>query len=326
MGTDHGMRGSVETILSQALPFRERLNIRRTVFRGGPGPKVAVVSGIHGDELEGLYVCHRIAAWLEDLMASQPRALRGTIELYPGLNPLGLDTLERAVPVFATDLNRNFPGAPDGLLPQRMAAAAVEHLRDAALVVDIHSSNIYLREIPQVRISEDFAASLVPLAKCMNLDVIWVHGSVTVLQSTLAHSLNSLGIPCLVVEMGVGMRLTPSYTDQLTTGLIHAWKEIGVLDPEVPAAQTERSPLLADDSNVFYLNAGTSGLFVPSVEHWNTVRRDEVLGTIVSPLQGEVLSEVRAPVDGVLFTLREYPLVYEGSLMARIVATEAASP
>jgi hypothetical protein len=41
-----------------------------------------------------------------------------------------------------------------------------------------------------------------------------------------------------------------------------------------------------------------------------------------------VLSEVRSPVDGVLFTLREYPVVYEGSLMARIMAVrpDAARP
>jgi len=40
---------------------------------------------------------------------------------------------------------------------------------------------------------------------------------------------------------------------------------------------------------------------------------------IVSPHKRETLAEVRSPVDGVLFTLREYPIVYEGSLMARIM-------
>ena len=33
-------------------------------------------------------------------------------------------------------------------------------------------------------------------------------------------------------------------------------------------------------------------------------------------------AEVRSPVEGVLFTLREYPLVYEGSLLARIMETQ----
>ena len=51
------------------------------------------------------------------------------------------------------------------------------------------------------------------------------------------------------------------------------------------------------------------------------VPRGERLGVLVSAGAGDVLSEVRSPVDGVLFTLREYPIVYEGSLMARIVDT-----
>jgi predicted deacylase len=77
--------------------------------------------------------------------------------------------------------------------------------------------------------------------------------------------------------------------------------------------------LLADDGNVHYLNAETSGVFVPAIQHWMRVRKGQTLGAIVSPFAGEQLSEVCSPVDGVLFTLREYPLVYEGSLMARIV-------
>jgi hypothetical protein len=52
------------------------------------------------------------------------------------------------------------------------------------------------------------------------------------------------------------------------------------------------------------------------------VRAGQLLGRIVSPHRGGTAAEVLSPVDGVLFTLREYPLVYEGSLMARIAAAE----
>ncbi|HEX5037170.1 MAG TPA: M14 family metallopeptidase [bacterium] len=308
-----------DSILSLELPYRERLEIRRTVFQGGDGPRVGIVSGIHGDELEGLYVCHRLAAWLEDLAKTRPEALLGTVELYPGLNPLGLETLQRLVPVFDTDLNRNFPGHPEGLMPQRIADAAMKSLKGCALVLDIHASNIFLREIPQVRIASEFAANLVPLARKMNLNVIWVHGAMTVLATTLSHSLNSANTPCLVVEMGVGMRITPHFIDQLFAGILNAWKDLGVLAPDLPVPPVTHSPLLADDSNVHYANAAASGLFVPAHEHWKRLKKGDLLGRVVSPHQGAPLSEVRSPVDGILFTLREYPLVYEGSLMARIV-------
>jgi predicted deacylase len=311
---------NIETFFTIEMPFRERMEIRRTVFTGGDGPRVAVIAGVHGDELEGLFVCHRLAAWLDELQRTFPTSLLGKVELYPAINTLGLDTLTRGLPVFDTDLNRAFPGSPGGPLPERLAAALMTELSGASLVVDIHASNIYLREIPQVRINQEFDELLVPIARRMNLDLIWLHGAATVLETTVAHSLNSCGTPCLVAEMGVGMRITPEYCDQLVAGILTVWKDLGVLAPDVTLPETSHTPLIADDSNVHYLNAQTSGLFIPAAAHWTDVRCGEILGTIVSPFRGDILSEVRSPVDGILFTLREYPLVYEGSLMARVMA------
>ena len=311
---------NIETFFTIEMPYCERMEIRRSVFRGGAGPRVAVVAGVHGDELEGLYVCHLLAAWLDELQRSNPHGLLGCVELYPAINTLGLDTLTRGLPVFDTDLNRAFPGSAGGPLPERLAAALMTALSGSALVVDIHASNIYLREIPQVRINQEFDDLLVPIARRMNLDMIWLHGAATVLETTVAHSLNSCGTPCLVAEMGVGMRITPEYCDQLVAGILNVWKDLGVLAPDVAIPEAAHIPLIADDSNVHYLNAQTSGMFIPATSHWTDVRCGEVLGTIVSPFRGEILSEVRSPVDGVLFTLREYPLVYEGSLMARVMA------
>ena len=310
----------IETFFTIDMPYRERMEIRRTVFSGGDGPRVAVVAGVHGDELEGLYVCHRLAAWLDELQRTSPDSLLGNIELYPAINTLGLDTLTRGLPVFDTDLNRAFPGSSGGPLPERLAAAIMTALSGSALVVDIHASNIYLREIPQVRINQEFDDLLVPIARRMNLDLIWLHSAATVLETTVAHSLNSCGTPCLVAEMGVGMRITPEYCDQLVAGILAVWKDLGVLAPDVSIPETPHIPLIADDSNVHYLNAQTSGMFIPAASHWTDVRCGEILGTIVSPFRGAMLSDVRSPVDGILFTLREYPLVYEGSLMARVMA------
>ena len=228
----------IETFFTIDMPYCERMEIRRTVFSGGDGPRVAVVAGVHGDELEGLYVCHRLAAWLDELQRTSPGGLLGSVELYPAVNTLGLDTLTRGLPVFDTDLNRAFPGSAGGPLPERLAAALMTALSGAALVVDIHASNIYLREIPQVRINQEFDDLLVPIARRMNLDLIWLHGAATVLETTVAHSLNSSGTPCLVVEMGVGMRITPEYCDQLVAGILAVWKDLGVLAPDVAVPET----------------------------------------------------------------------------------------
>ena len=78
------------------------------------------------------------------------------------------------------------------------------------------------------------------------------------------------------------------------------------------------SPYVAEGDTVTFLNAETSGVFLTEMKTGVIVRQGELIGRIVSPLSGEVLSEVVSPVDGFLFTIRAYPIVYQGSLMGRI--------
>lgn len=46
-----------------------------------------------------------------------------------------------------------------------------------------------------------------------------------------------------------------------------------------------------------------------------------MVGQIVDSLRGEVLAEVVTPESGILFTIREYPVVDEGSLIGRLLVT-----
>ncbi len=317
------MEKRIETILSLELPYRETLKIQRSVYTGGAGPRVAVTSGAHGDELEGLFVCHRLAAWLEALGHRRPEALLGQVALYPGLNPLGLDTLERTIPIYHNDLNRNFPGHPDGLLPQRIAAAIMAHLQGTALVLDVHASNIYLREMPQIRLNQQFIERSMPLAQCLNMDVIWVRTPTQDLENSLAYNLNQRGELCLLVEMGAGMGLTPVFTEQLLIGILNLWRELGVLAADLELPAPSHQPIVADDNTIFHVNADHSGLFVTAMANGRKVAVGELLGRIVSPFEGAILAEIHSPVEGMVFTLRQYPLVYEGSLLARIAATSS---
>ena len=198
----------IQTIVSNALPIDERLLIQKNRLQHGDSPKrVCIVTGTHGDELEGQYVCFR----LNQIIREQIERLNGTVEIYPALNPLGIDSITRGIPTFDLDMNRIFPGNPEGTMAEQAAHAILQDLRGADMVIDIHSSNIFLREIPQVRINIQTADRLVPYARLLNMDFIWVHEAATVLEATLAHSLNSIGTPTLVVEMGVGMRINHSF-------------------------------------------------------------------------------------------------------------------
>lgn len=302
----------IENVAEAMLPVDEKYEIKKNRIQHGTSHKrICIVTGTHGDELEGQYVCYELQKVLK-----QRDDLDGIVDIYPSLNPLGMDSMNRKVPFFDLDMNRVFPGDAKGSLVESVAYDIVNDLKGADLVIDIHASNVYLKEIPQIRINTLQSKELVPLAKKMNVDYIWVHSASTVLESTLAYSLNEMHTPTLVVEMGVGLRITEVYGNQLIDGILNIMKEFKMLSKEVPQV---KEPIISLDKNVHFLNAKYAGLFLPITSHENIVEEGSLIGTIVNPLTGEVLDTIYSPCHGLLFTLREYPLVNEGSLIGRIL-------
>ena len=100
-------------------------------------------------------------------------------------------------------------------------------------------------------------------------------------------------------------------------GICTLMKELGIWSGEVV---TPKEPIISEDGEVSFINAGKSGVFVPCVEHWKNVRKGGHIGDILNPLTGEINERISSPTDGIVFTLREYPIVNEGSLIARILA------
>ena len=68
--------------------------------------------------------------------------------------------------------------------------------------------------------------------------------------------------------------------------------------------------------------ADAAGIFVPCVSFGDTVSKGDHIGDVLNPLTSEIVEEVKAVCDGMIFTLREYPVVYGGSLLARILMKE----
>jgi hypothetical protein len=307
---------SIKSICSVNLPVDETLNIKKNRFepdKTGTKKRISIVTGIHGDELEGQYVCFEVARRIKE----HPECLTGIVDIYPAMNPLGIDSMTRGIPGFDLDMNRIFPGQKNGTMTEYAAHKIIEDLTGSDLCVDIHASNIFLTEIPQIRINELHREVLVPIAELMNVDFIWVHGASTVLESTLAYSLNSTGTPTLVVEMGVGMRITKEYCIQLVDGIFHTMKHMGIWQGETAEVRT---PIVADEAErVVFFNAPKSGIFLPTAKHWKMLEAGDEVGCIIDPLEGDVLCRITAEDRGILFTIREYPVVDEGSLIGRLL-------
>ena len=92
--------------------------------------------------------------------------------------------------------------------------------------------------------------------------------------------------------------------------------EMGIWTGEVPSTQL---PAISSDGKVEFIRSDVEGIFLPRSKHNHFVCVGELIGEIVDPMTGQVKKQVKAGKDGLLFTLRNYPVVYEGDLLARIL-------
>jgi len=306
----------VKQLVSFALPVGENLTLMKNrIMKEGTkdsDPRISIVTGIHGDELEGQYVCYELTRRINENL----NCLTGILDIYPAINPLGLDTASRYVPKSDIDLNRMFPGSKSGTLMEKLAAVVVDDLIGSDICIDLHASDIFVKEIPQVRVSEHFAEKLLPFAKLLNVDMVWMNATATVHESTLAHTLNSMSVPTLVIEMGLGKKINRAFGNQIVDGILNLMHEMGFWKQEIADIKT---PVISKDGQVEFLRASTTGVFIPFIEHNHFVKKGQKIGEVVNVLEGKLEEEILAGEDGLVFTLREYPMVYEGALLARIL-------
>jgi len=305
----------IEEVVSVELPVHERLVVKKNRFIpkdiGKRAARISIVTGTHGDELDGQYICYELIRRMEMF----PDKLKGIVDIYPDVNPLGLDTGSRGIPMFDLDMNRVFPGDNNGAVAEYVAAGIVEDIIGSDLCIDIHSSNIFVNEVPQVRINDENKEKLLPYAKMMNSDFVWIYSSITVLDATLAYSLNHLGVPTLVAEMGVGNRITPKYCKQIVDGIINLMINMGVWEDE---AIEVREPIISTEGEVAFMTAKETGIFVSAIENMGKISMGTHIGDIIEPIEGRIIQRIESPTDGVIFTLRENPVVHKGALIARV--------
>ena len=305
------MGGSIEIIKQTFSPDRSK-----------PVKRISFVAGLHGDELEGVYLCYRIIETLRQLKATRPQAFQGEVHVYPAVNPQALNSSKRLWPFFSMDMNRKMGEKNIDSLPSGFAQSLIEDLQASSdIVVDFHASNLHLKELPQIRIIEEFDKKLIPLAALCNMNVVWVHPFAAVFESTLGYNLNRKKIPTLVVETGISLRIHQEYCEQVFQGMINLLLQTGILKLEGPPPKIQQ-PLLIHPKQVALIQANHAGLFISNVTIGAHVQKGDILGNVVDAVRGEVLETMTFPSDGLLFTLREHPMIHQGAPLARIALQE----
>ncbi len=257
------------------------LPIPVAVIRNGSGPQVLLSAGNHGDEYEGQVVLTRLIQELE------PHEIRGGLIIIPALNLPAVLAATRVSPLDDGNLNRVFPGDPEGGPTWKIADYVERHLLSRVEVVaDFHGGGASLEYRPHA--STHFGPDASADHRHRSLDLVSKLGVPHVM--VFENRFNKGGLPDAAIRQGVislggeyggmgsvsrsGVKLVQQAVDRLLAAL--------GIKGELPE-ELEMPEVLQIFGSDAYVYAPEPGVFDPATELGEEVRPGDLCGQVLFP-------------------------------------------
>lgn len=294
--------------------------VMTTLHGERPGPTLALLGGVHGDEDEGVLAVRLLVRALSEAPVA------GTVRAVAPANPLAWAAVSRNGPLDDRNLARSFPGDDHGTPTQALAAGITHGAIDGAdLLIDLHSAGSryrmplfcgFIRRGDGSDRSERAAAAF-------GAPLIWAHP-----QASPGRSLSvaiARGIPAIYAECSGGGSIRWRELDAYVRGVQAVMAEFGML----PSSYRIRD--LVTPRWVFGggdLDSGVvsrhDGFFVSTTGAGMEVRGGDDIGRIYS-FAGELLEIVAAPAAGMVMFLRREARTRSGDVLLALARLDADS-
>jgi predicted deacylase len=253
------------------------------VLRNGEGPTALFLSGTHGDEYEGQVALCNLAQTL------RPEAIQGRVILLPAANLPAAVAGTRTSPLDDGNLNRLFPGDPEGTVTEQIAWF-IEHelVARADLMVDLHSGGSSLHYVPSALMMADDddpvrQVRLVAALRAFAAPISYIghaqpgQGAV---RTTAGVALRQ-GKLALGSELGGSGTVTAAALRVAEQGLQNVLAHLGILPDS--AARPAPTRILDVGGPDYFVYAPGPGVFEPLVEPGDTVAAGQPAARIHTP-------------------------------------------
>ncbi|MFO7834273.1 MAG: succinylglutamate desuccinylase/aspartoacylase family protein [Halohasta sp.] len=298
--------------------------VETTVHRygTGAGPIVYIQAAQHGRELNGTELLRRLHGRLTAPDASD---LAGTLIAVPVADPLTFDRISYTTPEpidsAAPNMNRCWPGDPEGSIHERMAARLWAEIEGADAIVDLHTGSpemlthtVYLRgDDDSRRLAEAFGTDLL-LAEAAGEEAA-AEWDTRDFDGKLRVAATRAGIPSITPELGSNKQVDEAAIETGLTGLFGVCRHLDLLDGEPEPWDGTRAR-----NHLGRVRAADSGLFVvdEGVELGMSVEEGTAFGTVYDPSTYEPLQTATADREGVVYSIARESTVTAGQTLVGI--------
>lgn len=261
-----------------------------------PGPTVCLTSAIHGDELNGIEVVRRVMYDID------PSKLSGTLIGVPIVNLQGFQRTSRYLSD-RRDLNRFFPGEPNGSLASRIAFSLfTKVIRHCNYLIDLHTGSFRRNNLPQIRanMSDPKVAEFV--GSFDKIAVVHHAGSPGMLRTVA----NQSGIVAVTMELGESLRIQENQIDAGTHSVNSLLDKLEMYT---------RTFIWGDPRPTYYeslwLRVESGGILFSEMGLGDRVSQGDVLGVVTDPITNQS-TELVSPVKGNIIGMAVNQVVIPG--------------
>jgi uncharacterized protein len=275
------------------------------------GPRLTVIAGVHGCEYAPMAAVRR---WAREL---DPSRLRGRVLAVPVLNlPAFWARSPFNVPEDGKNLNRCFPGDPDGTLAERLAHAAFTQLITGSdALVDAHAGDLPEALEPFALYDAgpaDSRARELAIAYGLRYVIRQEPGPGQAVSGTTSSVAAAIGVPAVIAEAGGCGLVEDAAVETHVRGLYRVLDLLGMARGNA-FWEDDRPP--AFFGRFLWLRSARPGWWEPATRVGEHVGAGQLLGTVSSIDGAQVQEEVRAPADGTLLFLTTSPAVVGDGLL-----------
>lgn len=280
----------------------------------GKGPVLVLVAGTHGYEYPGISALQRLRQSID------PRALRGTLILVHIANPPSFygRTIYTS-PADGKNLNRVFPGRPDGTLSERIAyEITTQVIAQADFLVDLHAGdgNEALRPYVYMSVTGDaqLDAATRGMALAFGLDHIVIDAAQIRPEATqfVDQTALSRGVPAITTETGQLGQNDDRSIALAEHGIRNLMRHLGMLEG---MAEPNCGVVWLHDYQVIL--SPVTGVFRATVRDGYAIAEGGLLGELYDPF-GARIGDVRAPFAGIVNYVVGTPPAVEGQPLAMV--------
>ncbi|MGD0867934.1 MAG: M14 family metallopeptidase [Bryobacteraceae bacterium] len=295
-----------------------------SMLRGDrPGPVLALIAGNHGYEYPPVLALQKFSGLI------RPAEIGGSILMVHVANmPSFLGRTVYFSPIDGKNLNRVYPGRPDGSVSERIAfAITTEVIEKADYVLDLHcgDGNEWLRPYVYQAVTgqPEIDAAIARLVFAFGIDHVVVdRNRPTDPTRSLYCSTTAItrGKPAVTIESGALGMTDDESVDRILTGIFGVLRELGMCESGPPPLV--RATWL-DPTAV--LTSPESGILYPKVDRDQTVAAGDLIA-LVTDFFGNQIAEVRAPIAGLVLYVVTTPPITKGQPVACIGTPTSSAP